>query len=114
MISWVMLIKDTNRINRIIRFKTSMLRSDLCDFSDVYIVVKGEITVAGVSNSSRKNRPLSFKNNAPCISCISKTNNTLIDNAKDLGVAKSMYNFLNIAKIIQKQQAVYGIVTEMN
>ena len=95
-------------------FKTSMLRSDLCDFSDVYIVVKGEITVAGVSNSSRKNRPLSFKNNAPCISCISKTNNTLIDNAEDLGVAKSMYNFLNITKIIQKQQAVYGIVTEMN
>ena len=32
-------------VNKEIRFKTSMLRSDLCDFSDAYIVVKGNITV---------------------------------------------------------------------
>ena len=61
-----------------------MLRSDLCDFSDMYIVVKGTITVTGTNNKSRKNRALAFKNNAPFISCISKINNTLIDNAKDL------------------------------
>ena len=63
-----------------------MLRSDLCDFSDEYIVVKGTITVARGSNISRKNRPLAFKNNAPFISCILKINNTLIDNAEDLDV----------------------------
>ena len=33
------------RVNKEIRIKTPMLRSDLCDFSDMYIVVKGEITV---------------------------------------------------------------------
>ena len=49
-----------------------MLRSDLCDFSDVYIVVKGTITVTGTNNKSRKNRHSAFKNNAPFISCISK------------------------------------------
>ena len=49
-----------------------MPRSDLCDFSDAYIVVEGTITVAGGSNSSRKNRPLAFENNALFISCISK------------------------------------------
>ena len=38
-----------------------MLRSHLCDYSDVYIVVKGEVTVTGGSNSSRTNRPLAFK-----------------------------------------------------
>ena len=52
-----------------------MLRSDLCDYSDAYIVVKGETTVAGESNNSRKNRPLAFKNNVPFIGCISKINN---------------------------------------
>ena len=36
------------------RFKMSTLRSDLCDFSDAYIVVKGEVAVTGGSNSSKK------------------------------------------------------------
>ena len=36
------------------RFKTSILRSDLCDFSDAYIVMKGEVTVTGVNNNSKK------------------------------------------------------------
>ena len=45
-----------NRYNpsKQIRFKTSMLRSDLCDFIDAYIVVKGKVTVVGGSNNSRK------------------------------------------------------------
>ena len=53
-----------------LRFKASMLRSDLCDYSDAYIVVEGDITVEGVQNRDKKNRPLAFKNNAPFISCI--------------------------------------------
>ena len=73
----------------------------LClDFSDAYIVVKGEITVTGVSNSSRKNRSLAFKNNAPLISCISKIN-TLIDNAENLDVMP-MYNLLEYSKNYSK------------
>ena len=85
-----------------IRFKTSMLRSNLCDFSDAYVVVKGTITVTGESNSSRKNRPLAFKNNAPSISCISKINNGLIDNAEDLDVAMPMYNLIEYSKYYRK------------
>ena len=61
-----------------IRFKTSMLRSDLCDFSDAYIIVKEPVTIEGGSNDSRKNRPLAFKNNAPFIGSISKINNMLM------------------------------------
>ena len=79
-----------------------MLKSDLCDFSDAYIVVKEEITVAGESNSSRKNRPLAFKNNAPFIGCISKINNTLIDNSEVLDVAMPMYNLLEYSKNYSK------------
>ena len=62
-----------------------MLRSDLCDFSDPYIVVKGTITVANPNNSAY-DKKLAFKNNAPFVSCISKINSTLIDNAEDLDI----------------------------
>ena len=56
--------------NKQIRFKTSMLQSDLCDYSDAYIVVSGTITVAD-SNDANYKKELAFKNNAPFISCIS-------------------------------------------
>ena len=79
-----------------------MLRSDLCDFSDVYVVVKGTITVTQTSNKSRKNRSLAFKNNAPFISSISKINNTLIDNAEDLDVVMPMYNLIKYGKNYRK------------
>ena len=68
-----------------IRFKTSMLRSDLCDYSDAYIVVKGTITVTD-PNKANYDKKLAFKNNAPFTSCISKINNTLIDTAEDLDI----------------------------
>ena len=90
-----------------------MLRSDLCDFSDAYIVVKGTITVTGTNNRSRKNRPLAFKNNAPFISCISKINNTLIDNTEDLDVAIPAYNLIEYSKNYSKTTGHFGIITEI-
>ena len=72
-------------VNKEIRIKTSMLRSDLCDFSDAYIVVKGNITVTNPDNAKR-NKAVAFKNNAPFINCISKINGIKIDNAEDLDV----------------------------
>ena len=45
--------------------KSLMLRSDLCDYSDAYIVVKGRISVAGNNVDNRRNRKLTFKNGAP-------------------------------------------------
>ena len=84
------------------RLKKSMLQSDLCDFSDAYIVVKGELTVTGGSNSSRKNRSLAFKSNDPFISCVSKINNALIDNAEDLDVVKPMYYLIEYSKNFRK------------
>ena len=69
--------------NKKIRFKTSMLISDLCDYSDAYIVANGNITVTNPDNDAY-DKKLAFKNNAPFTSCISKINNTLIDNADNL------------------------------
>ena len=84
-------------VNKEIRIKTSMLRSDLCDFSDVYIVAKGTITVTN-PNDAKRNNAVAFKNNAPFINCISKINGIKIDNAEDLDVAMPMYNLLEYSK----------------
>ena len=70
-----------------------MLRSDFCDYGDVYVVVKETtITVEGDDDSKKIDKKLSFKNNAPCRSCISKINNTFIGNAEDLDIVMQMYN----------------------
>ena len=66
-------------VNKEIRIKTAMLRFDLCDFSDAYIVGKGTITVTNPDNAKR-NEAAVFKNNAPFINCISKINGEKTDN----------------------------------
>ena len=84
-----------------IRFKTSMLRWDLCDYSDEYIVVKGKITVTK-PGSIMYDKKLALKNNAPFTSCVSKINNTFIDNAEDLDIVMPMYNLLEYSKNYRK------------
>ena len=79
-----------------------MLRSDLCDYADAYILVNGTITVpvaAGANNiREKRNKPLTLKNNAPFVSCITKINNQLIEDAEDLDIAMPMYNLLEYSK----------------
>ena len=84
-------------VNKKIRIKTSMLRSDLCDFSDVYIVVKGTITVTN-PNDAKWSKSVAFKNNAPFINCTSKINGVQVDNAEDLDIIMPMYNLLEYSK----------------
>ena len=87
--------------NKKIRIKTSLLKSNLCDFSDAYIIVKGIITVVRPNNEKR-NKAVTFKNNAPFINCISKINGVKIDNAEDLDVVMPMYNLLEYSKNYRK------------
>ena len=65
-----------------------MLRSDLCDYSGVYIFVKGTIDLlaAAANENNKAQKNVEFKNNAPFRSCISKINNILIENAGDLHI----------------------------
>ena len=84
-----------------IRFKTHMLRSNLHDYSDAYILVEGTITVTGNHPRDRQNRPFILKNNAPFISCITRINGELIEGADDLDMcvkilqtANCMINYL--------------------
>ena len=87
--------------NKEIRIKTPMLRTNLCDFSDAYIVVKRDITVTE-PNNARRNKSVVFKNNAPFINCTSKINGVQIDNAVDLDIVMSMYSSLEYSKKYRK------------
>ena len=84
-------------VNKKIIIKTPMLGSDLCNFSNAYIVVKGDITVTEPDNAKR-NKSIAFKSNVPYINCISKINGVQIDNAEDLDVVMPMYNLPEYSK----------------
>ena len=90
--------RGTYSPNKQIKFKTSMLRSSLCDYSDAYILVKGNISVnnttaegAAANNTIKK---VIFKNCASFTNCISKINNIQIDNAKFIDIVMPMYNLI--------------------
>ena len=102
-------LSNTYNENKSIRFKTPMLSSNLCDYSDAYILVKGTITVTapGVNNNAdsirdKRNRPLILKNNAPFVSCITRINGELIEDADDLEIVMSMYNLSEYSKNYRK------------
>ena len=102
---WIEVHDQSNEIystNKQIRFKSSMLRSDFCDYSDAYIVVKGVVTVTGALNRGKRNSDFVLKNNIPFISCISKINGVLIENSEDLDVVMSLYNLLEYSKNYSK------------
>ena len=103
--NWVE-INDESRgaynVNSQIKFKTTMLKSSLCDYSDAYILVKGRITINGSGAD------------APFTNCISEINNTQVDNAKDIDIIMPMYSLIDTVIIMRKQQEVYGNILEMN
>ena len=77
-----------------------MLKSSLCDYSDAYILVKGTIATngAGADEAARqvdeRDKGVAFKNCASFTNCISKINNTQVDNAKDIDIVIAMYNLI--------------------
>ena len=77
-----------------IMFKTPMLRSGFCDYSDACIAVKWRMSVTGTNAANRVSEKLTFNNNAPFRSCITKINNAFIDNAEDGDIVMPIYNLL--------------------
>ena len=86
-----------NKDNQI-RFKTSMLRSSLCNYSDAYILVKGTIaavnTAAQGQPNNSANKKVIFKHCAPFTNCISRINNMQVNDAHDIDVVMSMHNLI--------------------
>ena len=100
-------LSNTYNENKSIRFKTPVLRPDLCDYADAYILINGTFTVmanAGANNiRDKRNRKLILKNNAPFVSCITRINGELIeDDLDDLDVVMPMYNLLEYSKNYRK------------
>ena len=84
--------------NKQIRFKTAMLRSSSSDYSDAYILVKGNVSVnntpAASADVNNANKKVIFKNFAPFTNCISRINNTQIENAEYIDIVMPMYNLI--------------------
>ena len=76
-----------------------MWSSDLCNYSLAYIVVKERISVTGTNAANRRNKKVTFKNNALFRLCVSKINNTLVYNAENLDVVIRMYNLSEYSEI---------------
>ena len=91
-------IRGAYSLNKKIRFKTAMLRSSQSDCSDAYILVKGNITVNNTAGAGaaeiNTNKKVIFKNHASFTNCISKIDNTQIDNAENIDIVIPMYNVI--------------------
>ena len=90
--------RGTYNTNSLIKWKTTMLKSSLCDYSDAYIFVKGYITVnntaAADANANTVNKKVIFKNCVPFTNSINEINNTQVDNATDIDIGVPMYNLI--------------------
>ena len=100
--NWVEINDESKRnyTNSEIRFKTTMLRSDLCDYADSYILVKGTITITGAGNDAaarqadERDKGVTFKNHAPFTKCITRIDNTGIDNAHNIDIVMPIDNLI--------------------
>ena len=99
-----------------IKFKTTMLRSNLCDYADAYILVKRTITITATGYDDATNRAderdkgVTFKNCAPFTKCVIRIKN---NNAQDIDIVMSMYNLIEYSDNYSKNLEVYGNITKM-
>ena len=109
--------RGTYDVGSQIKFKTTMLKSSLCEYSDAYILVKGTITVnntaaegAAVNNTNKK---VIFKNCTSFTKCISEINNTNVDDAKDLDIVMPMYNVIEYSPAYEKTSGTWGNIVKI-
>ena len=93
-----------------VKFKTTMLKSSLWDYSDAYILVKGTITVnntpAAGANTNNTNKKVRFKNCAPFTKCISEVNVINVDDAKNIDIVMPMYNLIEYSDNYSKTSGI--------
>ena len=93
--------KGVYKVNRGIRFKSTVLKSSLCDYSNANILVKGRITIpetgadAAARQVDERDKGVIFKHCTSFINCKTEINNTEIDNAKDINIVISIYNVID-------------------
>ena len=84
-----------NENNSTIKFETKVIKPDLCDYSDVYILVTGNITVTGGNGNTK----VAFKNCAPFTRCVTHINDEHVETAENLDIITSMYNLLESSEV---------------
>ena len=98
--------RGTYNANSDIKFKSSMIMSNLLDYSGAYIHVKATITVtntvAAATPVNNTNEKVIFKNCAPFTNCISEINNTQVDDAQDIDIVIPMYNVIEYGHVYSK------------
>ena len=102
--------------NKQIRFKTAMLRPSLCDYSDAYILLKGNISgnnnAAAGDTANNINKKVIFKKCASSTNCISKINDDQVDNTEYIDIVMPMYNLIKYEIIMQKHLEAYGNIVK--
>ena len=81
--------KDKYKQGDVIKFETETIKSSLCDYSDAFILVTGNITVAANNDTD-----VAFKNCAPFSTCTTKINDIFVDEANHIYIAMPMYNLI--------------------
>ena len=91
-------------------YNTEVVKSNICDYNDAYILVKGDITIAARNPVTN----VAFKNCESFIKCITKIDGTTIDDVEDLDLVTLMYNLLEYNRIILARQVVYSFIPRMS
>ena len=92
-----------------IKFKTTILRSNLCDYVDAYTLVKGTITITGdgddaaARQAEERDKGVPFKNCAPFTKCKSRINNTDTDTGEGIDIVIPMYNLIEYSDNYSKK-----------
>ena len=109
--NWVKINDESNgtyNVNSQIKIKTTMLKYNLCNYSDAYILVKGKIIITGAGadaaarQADERDKEVAFKYCPPFTNCTSEINNTQIDNAKDIDIVIPMYNLIECSDNFSK------------
>ena len=92
-----------------IKFLTRSIESSLCDYSDSYTLVTGNITVNGGNNNTK----VAFKNCVQFKECRAEINETFVDEAEYINIAMLMYNLIEYSAVILIHLVVYGSLKEI-
>ena len=82
-------VKGKHKQDDTIKFETETIKSSLCDYSDVFILVTGNIIVAANNDTD-----IAFKNCAPFSTCTREINNVFFSEANHINIAMPMYNLI--------------------
>ena len=99
---------EGNENGTTIKFETKIIKSNLCDYSDTYILVTGDIT----ATDGNANTNVAFKNCAPFSKWVTHINDEHVDSANNLDIIMPMYNFIEYSDNYSDIYEVYGSLKE--